>query len=94
VKKLIHCKTQRLLDIIGYSTTESDVRRLEYAIQQFGEQDKVFKKRDSVGMDSMIGGSMAGFFGVGADKLEDKIMQLGVGLPKLDSDLKMMQIEM
>ena len=37
---------------------------------------------------------MAGFFGVGADKLEDKIMQLGVGLPKLDSDLKMMQIEM
>jgi len=43
VKKLIHCKTARLLEIIGYSTTESDVRRLEYAIQMFGEKDKVLK---------------------------------------------------
>ena len=32
VRKLIHLKTARMLDIIGYTTTESDVRRLEYAI--------------------------------------------------------------
>ena len=32
VRKLIHLKTARMLEIIGYSTTESDVKRLEYAI--------------------------------------------------------------
>lgn len=47
----------------------------------------------------MLGGddvraSMANFFGPGSELLEDKIMQLGVGLPRLDNDLKMMQIEM
>ena len=38
--------------------------------------------------------SMQSFFGPGSDKLEEKIMQLGLGLPKLDSDLQKMQFEM
>lgn len=38
--------------------------------------------------------NMQSFFGGSADKLEDKIMQLGGGLPRLDNDLKMMQLEM
>ena len=36
VTRLIHLHTCRMLDIIGYSTTESDSRRLEYAIERFG----------------------------------------------------------
>ena len=36
IKKLMYLHTQRMLEIIGYTTTESDVRRLEYAINQFG----------------------------------------------------------
>jgi hypothetical protein len=36
VTRLIHLHTSRMLDIIGYSTTESDCRRLEYAIERFG----------------------------------------------------------
>ena len=86
MRKLIHLKTQRMLKIIGYTTTESDVRRLDYAINQFGEADKVFKRSSSmVPLDDA--GSLAGFFGAGSEKLEEKIMQLGLGLPRLDADL-------
>ena len=38
--------------------------------------------------------SLQSFFGTGSEKLEEKIMQLGVGLPKLDADLQKMQFEM
>ena len=48
VKRLTYLKTQRMLEIIGYSTTESDVRRLEYAIQQFGKEHQVFKRSSSI----------------------------------------------
>ena len=89
VKKLIHLKTTRMLEIIGYTTTESDVRRLEYAINQFGAVEKVFKRSNSMGMSEEI--TLQSFFGIGSEKLEEKIMQLGLGLPKLDSDLHQMQ---
>ena len=92
VKKLIHLKTTRMLEIIGYTTTESDVRRLEYAINQFGKVEKVFKRSNSMPPQEDI--SMQSFFGTGSEKLEEKIMQLGLGLPKLDADLHKMQFEM
>ena len=81
-----------MLEIIGYTTTESDVKRLEYAINQFGKVDKVFKRSNSLAAQDDI--SMQSFFGTGSEKLEEKIMQLGLGLPKLDADLQKMQYEM
>ena len=48
VKRLTYLKTQRMLEIIGYSTTVSDVKRLEYAIQQFGKEHQVFKRSSSI----------------------------------------------
>ena len=36
VRKLLHMHTSRLLGILGYSTTESDVSRLDYAVRNFG----------------------------------------------------------
>ena len=92
VRKLIHLKTSRMLDILGYTTTESDVKRLEYAINQFGEAGRVIKRASSlISQEDM---SMQSFFGTGSEKLEEKIMHLGLGLPKLDGDLQKMQFEM
>ena len=48
VKRLTYLKTQRMLEIIGYSTTESDVRRLEYAVNQFGKEHQIFKRSSSI----------------------------------------------
>ena len=36
VRKLINLRTGRMLDILGYTSTEKDARRLEYAIKSFG----------------------------------------------------------
>ena len=33
VRKLLNLRTNRMLDILGYTTVEKDVRRLEYAIK-------------------------------------------------------------
>ena len=36
VKKLSYLNTSRLLDIMGYRSTENDSKRLEYAVVSFG----------------------------------------------------------
>jgi hypothetical protein len=37
IKKLTYLKTSRLLTILGYTSTENDSKRLEYAIASFGD---------------------------------------------------------
>lgn len=39
VRKLVNLKTGRMLDVLGYGTTEKDVRRLDYAIKSFGSEN-------------------------------------------------------
>jgi len=39
VRKLVNLKTNRMLAVLGYTTTEKDVRRLDYAIKAFGTED-------------------------------------------------------
>lgn len=36
VQKLIYLNTARILEIIGYQATESDSKRLEFAVTKFG----------------------------------------------------------
>lgn len=37
VNKLVYTHTKRLLKIIGYQSNESDSKRLEYAVAQYGD---------------------------------------------------------
>ena len=91
VKRLTYLKTQRMLEIIGYSTTESDVRRLEYAVNQFGKEHQIFKRSSSVVEPS--GMSLQSFFGTNSEKIEEQILKLGIGLPHLDADQQRLQLE-
>lgn len=92
VRKLLNLRTNRMLDILGYTTVEKDVRRLEYAIKQFSSGDALLQRRLTQlsfrGFDNDKGGgdsSLQTFFGPESGKvLEDKITQLGMGIPKLD----------
>ena len=90
-----------MLSILGYSTTEKDVRRLEYAIKSFGSENaNLQRKLTQMSMLSARGGAGSGedplrsFFGPDNGKvLEDRISMLGMGIPKLDNDLQSMQQE-
>ena len=39
VRKLVNLRSKRMLDILGYTTTEKDARRLDYAIKSFGSEN-------------------------------------------------------
>lgn len=41
VRRLVNLRTKRMLDILGYTTTEKDARRLDYAIKSFGSENAV-----------------------------------------------------
>jgi len=101
IRKLTNLNTSRMLTILGYSTTEKDVRRLEYAIKSFGSENaNLQRKLTQMSMLSARGGAGNGedplrsFFGPDNGKvLEDRISMLGMGIPKLDNDLQSMQQE-
>lgn len=97
-----------MLDVLGYSTTEKDVRRLDYAIKSFGSENELLQRKLtqlSFGpKDPNMGGgpggpsgdsaSLSTFFGPESGKaLEERISQLGMGIPKLDHDLQSAQQE-
>ena len=44
-RKLINLRTNRMLAILGYTTTEKDARRLEYAIKSFGSDNALLQKK-------------------------------------------------
>jgi len=48
VRHLITMKTTRMLEIIGYRTSEKDAKRLDYAINTFGSMEKVIKPSQSL----------------------------------------------
>lgn len=94
VRKLINLRTNRMLNILGYSTTEKDARRLEYAIKSFGSENALLQKKltqlsfSSPNMGGEGDNSLQSFFGAENSKaLAERITQLGNGIPKLDSDL-------
>lgn len=102
VRKLACLKTSRMLSVLGYTTTEKDVRRLDYAIKSFGSEDVALQKKLtqlSFGPKTQIGdsgdpGSLSSLFGVESGKaLEDRICHLGMGIPRLDHDLQNAQQE-
>ena len=39
VRKLVNLRSRRMLNILGYTTTEKDARRLDYAIKSFGSEN-------------------------------------------------------
>lgn len=88
--------TARILDIIGYQATESDSKRLEFAVSKFGGRygasTAALSKAGSIrGSEVSIGTS---YFGAeNAHALEKKIEQLGYGVPQLDNDLQKLQRE-
>lgn len=41
-QKLVYLNTSRILDIIGYQTTESDSKRLEFAVSRFGSKSGIY----------------------------------------------------
>ena len=41
VRKLVNLNTSRMLHILGYTTTEKDVRRLDYAMKSFGSENEL-----------------------------------------------------
>jgi len=45
VRKLINMRTNRMLDILGYSSTEKDAKRLEYALKAFGPENIILQKK-------------------------------------------------
>ena len=103
VRRLVNLRTKRMLDILGYTTTEKDARRLDYAIKSFGSENALLQRKLtqlSFGSGGDMGGgdqasaSLRGFFGSeGGKALEERITQLGMGIPKLDQDLNRMQHE-
>ena len=104
VRKLVNMRTSRMLEILGYTTTEKDARRLDYAIKSFGSENELLQRKltkmsFSRGFDDSRYGdpgsaSLRSFFGAESGKvLEERITQLGMGIPKLDQDLNKMQHE-
>ena len=95
MRKLLHLKTTRILDIIGYQATESDSKRLEFAVGRFGGRAGASVLYESKrGSEMGNGNELAQFFGAdNALMIEKKIEQLGSGLPYLDSDLQKLQKE-
>lgn len=86
MQKLLHHSTSRILDIIGYQATESDSKRLEFAVSRFGKQSSVTGLSRMGSMKgSEYGGGDDGLQSVfGADNasfIERKIEQLGYGVP-------------
>ena len=96
VRKLINLNTTRMLDVLGYSTTEKDVRRLDYAIKSFGSENALLQRKltqlsfgaqeSQLAQDPVFGGETG-------KALQDRISQLGTGIPRLDLDLQTMQQE-
>ena len=41
VRKLVNLNTNRMMDVLGYQTTEKDARRLEYAIKSLGTENEL-----------------------------------------------------
>lgn len=100
VRKLINMRTNRMLDILGYTSTEKDAKRLEYALKSFGPENILLQKKlaqMSFRSDESIDpgqNSLQTFFGVeGGKAIEERITQLGMGIPKLDNDLGKLQHE-
>ena len=93
VHKLMHLKTARILDIIGYLATESDSKRLEFAVEKFGGRSSALmlsssKMGKTKYLEGSFGNNLTSFFGAeNAQMIEKKIDQLGSGLPYLDNDL-------
>ena len=93
VHKLMHLRTARILDIIGYLATESDSKRLEFAVEKFGDRSSALmistsKMGETKHIEAMSGNDLTSFFGAhNAQMIEKKIDQLGSGLPYLDNDL-------
>jgi len=98
VRKLVNLKTRRMLDVLGYTTTEKDVRRLDYAIKSFGSENEMLQRnltslsfgpKGGPGSGADGNSSLSTFFGPESGKaLEERISQLGMGIPKLDHDLQ------
>ncbi len=45
VRKLVNLNTSRMLEVLGYQTTEKDVRRLDYSIKQFGSENASLQRK-------------------------------------------------
>lgn len=45
VRKLVNARTSRILDIIGYGSTEKDARRLDYAIKTFSSDNLYLQRK-------------------------------------------------
>lgn len=44
VRKLINMQTNRMLDILGYTSKEKDAKKLEYAIRHLAQKTSFFKR--------------------------------------------------
>lgn len=105
VRKLVNARITRILDIIGYTSTEKDAKRLEYAVKTFSSENAYLQRKlTQMSSFSQADGGNAGyftdpgqaslrtFFGAeGGKALEDKIMALSMDFPKVDSDINRMQ---
>ena len=88
VNKLLFMKTNIILEIIGYSSTESDSKRLNHAVERFGGATGASVIAESMRGSEIGGNDLAGFFGAeNAGRIEKKINQLGSGLPAMEGDL-------
>jgi hypothetical protein len=85
VAKLIYLKTSRLLKILGYTSTENDSKRLDYALTFFGNS----KMKVTDGTKHKVGQDLRNSIVLNhaESKLENQVKELNDGLPKLDNSL-------
>lgn len=97
VAKLIYLKTSRLLKILGYTSTENDSKRLNYALTFFGsskmkvtdgtKHNSIQAEENKVEQDqrNSIVSNLA------ESKLENQVKELNDGFPKLENSLQLMK---
>jgi len=89
VAKLIYLKTSRLLKILGYTSTENDSKRLNYALTFFGSSKMKVTDGTKHKVEQDLRNSIVS--NLAESKLENQVKELNDGLPKLDNSLQLMK---
>ena len=89
VAKLIYLKTSRLLKILGYTSTENDSKRLDYALTFFGNSKMKVTDGTKHKVEQDLRNSIV--LNHAESKLENQVKELNDGLPKLDNSLQVMK---
>ncbi len=89
VAKLIYLKTSRLLKILGYTSTENDSKRLDYALTYFGNSNMKVTDGTKHKVEQDLRNSIVS--NLAESKLENQVRELNDGLPKLDNSLQSMK---